>query len=105
MKIKHLTTLTTSFNPFARHAKTPRLFLSLLPPSARNTVKVTVKQLSRSDTSPSTLELGFKDGKVLKYSFRDVLPGDKMEQVKLKDVVEQVERHTRGLARKEELNG
>jgi large subunit ribosomal protein L53 len=105
MKTTHLTSLTTSFNPFARHAKTPRLFLSLLPPAARSTVKVTVKQLPRSSTDPSTLEIGFKDGKVLKYQFRDPVPGQKEEGVKLKDVVEQVERHSRGLQRKEELTG
>lgn len=105
MKTKHLTSLSASFNPFARHAKTPRLFLSLLPPSARSSVKVTVKQLPRSSTDPSTLELSFKDGKVMKYSFRDPVPGDKIDQLKLKDVVEQVERHTRSLARKEDLTG
>ena len=105
MKTKHLTTVTASFNPFARHAKIPRLFLSLLPPGARSTVKVNMKQLLRASTEPSTLELGFKDGKVMKYSFRDQTAGDKSEPVKLKDVIEQVERHTRSLARKEELAG
>lgn len=105
MKTTHLTSLTASFNPFARHAKTPRLFLSLLPPSARATVKVTVKQLPRSNTDPSTLEIGFKDGKVLKYSFHDPVAGQKEEGTKLKDVVEQVERHSRGLKRKEDLAG
>lgn len=104
MKTAHLTSLTTTFNPFARHAKTPRLVLSLLPPATRSTIKVTVKQLPRSSTAPSTLEIGFKDGKMLKYQFRD--PGPENEEgVKLKDVVEQVERHSRGLKRKEELTG
>jgi large subunit ribosomal protein L53 len=105
MKITHFTSLTASFNPFARHAKTPRLFLSLLPPSARSTVKVTVKQLPRSSTDPSTLEIGFKDGKVLKYTFQDPAVGQKEDGIKLKDVVEQVERHSRGLKRKEDLAG
>jgi large subunit ribosomal protein L53 len=105
MKTAHLTSLSTSFNPFARHAKTPRLFLSLLPPAARSTVKVTVKQLPRFSADPSTLEISFKDGKVLKYQFRDPVPGQKEEDVKLKDVVEQVERHSRRLKRKEELAG
>jgi len=41
----------------------------------------------------------------LKYQFRDPVPGQKEEGVKLKDVVEQVERHSRGLKRKEELTG
>ena len=104
MKVAHLTTLSATFNPFARHAKTPRLVLSLLPPAARSTVKVTVKQLPRSNTtSPSTLEIAFKDGKVLKYQFQDPVAGQKEEGTKLKDVVEQVERHSRGLKRKEEL--
>ena len=105
MKTIHLTSLVASFNPFARHAKTPRLVLSLLPPAACSSVKVTVKQLPRSNTDPSTLEIGFKDGKVLKYQFRDPVPGQKQDTVKLKDVVEQVDRHSRALKRKEELAG
>jgi hypothetical protein len=74
-KTTHLTSFATFFNPFARHAKTPRLVLSLLPPAALSSVKVTVKQLPRSNNDPSTLEIGFKDGKVLKYQFQEPVPG------------------------------
>jgi hypothetical protein len=102
-KTTHLTSLVASFNPFARHAKTPRLILSLLPPATRSSVKVIVKQLVRSNTDPSTLDIGFKDGKVLKYQFQEPVPGQKMDTVKLKDVVEQVDRYSRVLKRKEEL--
>ena len=41
----------------------------------------------------------------MNFSFRDPQEGDKIEQLRIKDVVEQIERHSRSLARKEELSG
>ena len=37
----------------------------------------------------------------MRFEFTDPVPG--REQVKIKDVVEEVERHTRGLSRREAL--
>ena len=106
MKTTYLTSVTTRLNPFAHHAKIPRMFLSLLPPDARSKgMAVTITQRPRANVDPSTLELGFKDGKTMKFAFRDSVEGDQMEQLKLKDVVEEVERHTRFLKRKQELSG
>ena len=113
MKTAHLTTLTTQFSPFSSLSKTPRLFLSMLPPTAYKNVKITQKLLPRNSPLPATLELGWKDGKVLKYVWAakseietEAESGKKGEgKVKLMDIVEEVERHERMLARKEELDG
>ena len=106
MKITHLTHLTAAFSPFRPSSKTPRLLLSLIPPSAQG-LKISVTQLPQNTTLPSTLEVGFKDGEVMKWSFTDAAKeeGVGAEQLRLKDVVEQVERHTRKLRRAEELSG
>lgn len=122
MKTTYLTSLTATFNPFLPTSKVPRLLLSRLPASAYKNVKVTAKQLPRTSTAPSTLELAFKDGKTLKYSWAleteeekaaaraAALAGEsgarlKKEKVKLADIVEEVDRHARGLSRAEELKG
>jgi len=107
MKTAYLTTLTTRFNPFQPTSKVPRLFLSLLPPSAHRSIKISTTQLPRSSNLPATLELGFKDGKTMKFSWggEAVERGKKAENVKLQDIVEEVDRHARVLGRKEELAG
>jgi large subunit ribosomal protein L53 len=112
MKTKYLTSLSLAFNPFSRTGKVPRLFLSLLPPAAHKSVQIKQEQLPRASTAPSYLELGFKDGKNMKWEWteEDVKGGldkDGKEKkiVKLKDVVDEVDRHARILGRKEELAG
>ena len=119
MITKYLTTLKATFNPFAASSKIPRLFLTVLPANAHKTIKITSKALPRASTDASTLELEFKDGKVVKYSWggesqavegaqRSVaMKGKKRvgEKVTLQDIVEEVDRHAKGLARKEELAG
>ena len=51
----------------------------------------------------------FKDGKELRYSERQGVEGSQGEEdlneVKIADVVEQVDRHSRLLKRKDELDG
>ena len=101
MQTRFLTQITTTLNPFSLTSKTPRLFLARLPPNIRNTVKVSIKQLPRSSTESSTLVLGFKDGKEMSFVFEE----GKEEGGKIGDVVAEVERHCRGLARKEDLAG
>lgn len=113
MKTTYLTTLTSSFNPFSRTAVVPRLILSLLKPDAHKTIAIKSTQLPRTSSQPASLVLGFKDGKTLKYSWAEnevgkspTADGSKQQKsVKLQDIVEEVERHTRILGRKEELAG
>ncbi|OAL37500.1 hypothetical protein AYO20_03349 [Fonsecaea nubica] len=105
----YLTSLKARFNPFSASSKIPRLFLTLLPADAHKTLKISSTALPRSSSEPSTLELGFKDGKVVKYSWgAEARASSKKgfgEKVTLTDIVEEVDRHARVLARKEELAG
>src|ERR1700754_4968867 len=112
MKTTYLTSLSLAFNPFSRTGKVPRLFLTLLPPAAHRSIPIKQTQLPRSSTQPAFLELGFKDGKKMRYEWteQDVRggvdkDGKKIKLVKLEDVVEEVDRHARILGRKEELAG
>ncbi|GAB7341763.1 hypothetical protein MBLNU457_g0095t1 [Dothideomycetes sp. NU457] len=69
----------------------------MLPPNARRNMAVNIKMLPRTDADkPGSLELKFKDGKEMAID---------LETMKIKDVMEQVDRHSRMLARKEDLNG
>ena len=115
MITSYLQTLKTTFNPFSTSSKIPRLFLALLPANAHQTLKIKSTPLPRNSTDPSTLELGFKDGKVVKYSWGGAptaVQGGKTkvkkgtgEKTTLQDIVDEVNRHARVLGRKEELNG
>ena len=109
MKAMYLTSLTAKINPFSTNSKVPRLFIALLPSNAHKILKMNVTQLPRASTAPALLELGFKDGKTMKWSWGGVaekpVEGKREEKVGLQDVVEEVERHTRQLGRKEELSG
>jgi len=105
MKTAYITSLTTRFNPFTRSAKVPRLVLSLLGPSAQNTVKISTTQLPKSSAEPSILELGFKDGKTMKWAWDAQGTEIGKKQAGIKDIVEEVDRHARVLKRKEELAG
>jgi len=106
MKTTYLTTLTTSFNPFSRTSSVPRLFLQLLPTKAHKDVKITQTGLPRTSTHPATLQLGFKDGKTMSFSWAERVKGaEKQETTQLSDIVEEVERHARIVGRKEELSG
>lgn len=97
MITKYLTSLTTTFNPFVPTARTARNFLALLPPNARaNGMKIDVKLLPRTAKGPASLKLGFKDGKEMEID---------LGKLKLKEVVEEVDRHSRILQRKDELTG
>ena len=60
MNTRFLTEVTTTFNPFSPRAKHARIFLSFLPPTARqNGMKVNTKLLPRSSQEPSALALKF----------------------------------------------
>lgn len=59
MITKFMTEVTTRFNPFSPNARSARLFLSLLPPNARQTMAVSTTLLSQKSTEPSSLKLKF----------------------------------------------
>ena len=84
----------------------------MLPPAAHKSIQIKQTMLPRASTQPSFLELGFKDGKKLKWEWteQDLVgglgkDGKEKKVVKLEDVVVEVDRHARILGRKEELAG
>ncbi|KAF3923422.1 hypothetical protein ABW21_db0206555 [Orbilia brochopaga] len=91
MLTKFLTNVAVTFNPFSKLSKSTRIFLSLLPPDARQTIKIQTKVLPR--TSEETPKI---DGKLMELE-----PG----KLSIKDLVEEVDRHSRMLRKKEELGG
>ncbi|KAL5379389.1 hypothetical protein DPSP01_008457 [Paraphaeosphaeria sporulosa] len=97
MITRFLTDVRVRFNPFSPRAKPARIFLSLIPPNARaDGMKVETKMLPRTSTEPATLDVKFKDGKELKLE---------LDKMRIPEVMEEVDRHSRLLARKEELTG
>ena len=59
MITKFITDVSTKFNPFSPRAKTCRVFLSHLPPNARQTMKIDTKLLPRDSKEGSFLNLKF----------------------------------------------
>ncbi len=60
MITRFITEVKTSFNPFSARAKSARLFLSFLPPTARSSgMAITTQLLPRTSTAPSTLQIKF----------------------------------------------
>jgi large subunit ribosomal protein L53 len=122
---RFLTDVTVKFNPFSPRSKAARIFLSLLPPNARQTMKISVAQLPKTSEEKATLAVKFSKWCLLPgqrgiYSLcgvyrQTVKPkltwaiedGKEMkfdpETVKIKKVIEEVDRHSRLLARQEEL--
>ncbi|EME79195.1 uncharacterized protein MYCFIDRAFT_50931 [Pseudocercospora fijiensis CIRAD86] len=98
MITKYLTSITTAFSPFnAKSGKTARNFLAMLPANARSTMAIDVKILPRAQADrPVILDLKFKDGKEMKLD---------LEKMKIKEIEVEVDRHSRSLKRKEDLEG
>ncbi|KAF2013385.1 hypothetical protein BU24DRAFT_424388 [Aaosphaeria arxii CBS 175.79] len=97
MITRFITDVRVKFNPFSPRSKPARIFLSLIPPSARaEGMKIESKILPRASKEPSTLALKFKDGKEMNLE---------LDKMRIPEVMEQVNRHSRILARKEELSG
>ena len=124
MITRFITEVSTVFNPFSPRSKTARLFLSFLPPNARQTgMKVTTKLLPRLSKDPSFVQLKFSENAFslqsqpphrhqLQFESADgifVEDGKEMkldsEKLGIKGVQEEVDRHSRILARQEELTG
>ncbi|KAF2806075.1 uncharacterized protein BDZ99DRAFT_395369 [Mytilinidion resinicola] len=97
MITRFLSEVRTSFNPFSPLSKTARTFLAQLPPDARSqgmVIKSTI--LPRTSTQKPELAVKFKDGKKLKLD---------LATMRSTEVMAEVDRHSRILARKEELSG
>ncbi|KAH6685385.1 39S ribosomal protein L53/MRP-L53-domain-containing protein [Plectosphaerella plurivora] len=95
MMTKFITEITTRFNPFSPQARTARLFLSIIPPSARTTgVNIKTVLLNKASKEPASLSVKFKDGKELKFD---------CEKTGIKGLVEDVDRHSRGLQKAADL--
>lgn len=60
MITRFITDVTTRFNPFSPRARSARLFLSFLPPTARSSgMNITTQLLPRHSTEPSSLYVKF----------------------------------------------
>ncbi|KAL2256070.1 hypothetical protein VTK26DRAFT_2234 [Humicola hyalothermophila] len=95
MITRFITDVTTRFNPFSPRAKSARLFLSFLPPTARASgMNITTQLLPRTSTEPSTLYIKFKDGKEMNID---------CEAMGIKSIVEEVDRHSRSLQKEADL--
>ncbi|KAF2224240.1 hypothetical protein BDZ85DRAFT_195579 [Elsinoe ampelina] len=99
MITRYLTSVNATFSAFnPRSGKTARSFLAMLPPNARSSgMKINVKMLPQAQANqPGTLSLSFKDGKQMDLD---------IETLKIRDIQREVDRHSRGLTRQEELSG
>ncbi|KAL9014931.1 MAG: hypothetical protein Q9173_000436 [Seirophora scorigena] len=96
MITRFITEVSTTFNPFVNPGKTCRVFLAHLPANARQTMKINTKVLARDSQDPSFLKLKFKDGKEMELD---------AEKLSVKDVMEEVDRHSRVLKRQADLSG
>jgi large subunit ribosomal protein L53 len=113
MLTRFITEVSTVFNPFSPKAKTARLFLSFLPPDARQSIKVTTKLLPRVSRDPSILQVKFSQSELCcRLDDADSVSPEDGKDMKLdpemlgiKGVLEEVNRHSRILARQEELSG
>ncbi|KAI1107701.1 putative ribosomal protein YmL44, mitochondrial [Jackrogersella minutella] len=95
MITRFITEVVTKFNPFSARSRATRLFLSSLPPDARQTgITINNTVLPRTSTAPPLLLIKFKDGKEMK------LDG---EQLGIKGIVEEVDRHSRALQKQADL--
>lgn len=113
MITRFLTDVRVTFNPFSPRSKPARLFLSLIPPNARaDGMKIESKMLPRDSKEPASLGVKFstytvaaprananirvEDGKEMNLD---------LSNMRITQVVEEVDRHSRSLARKDELAG
>ncbi|ETN37196.1 uncharacterized protein HMPREF1541_08186 [Cyphellophora europaea CBS 101466] len=109
MKTTYLTSLKAAFDPFSRTAIVPRLFLGLLPTNAHKSIQIKTTQLPRNSNQPALLELGFKDGKKMSYTWveqsREEAKKADVKPATIQDIIAEVDKHARITGRKEELSG
>ncbi|KAK2065900.1 39S ribosomal protein L53/MRP-L53 [Colletotrichum caudatum] len=95
MITKFMTEITTKFNPFSPKSKSARLFLSFIPPTARSSgMAIKTVLLPRTSTEPPSLLVKFKDGKEMNID---------CEKMGIKGIIEEVDRHSRGLQKQADL--
>lgn len=122
MITKYLTSLNVSFSPLAasRAHRTPRLLLALLPASHK--IKVSTTVLPSNSADPARITIGFKEkeikfveskGSEKKGGKQEAMAGTTglgegeldLRRLGINDVVQEVDRYSRMLARKEALDG
>lgn len=96
MITQFITDVSVKFNPFRRSGNACRFFLAQLPANARTTMKIKTTLLSRNSEEKSTLRLKMKNGKELHLD---------PETMRIEDIVQEVDRHSRALNRQAELGG
>ncbi|KAF6805519.1 mitochondrial ribosomal protein L44 (39S ribosomal protein L53/MRP-L5) [Colletotrichum musicola] len=96
MITKFMTEITTKFNPFSPTARSARLFLSFIPPNARASgMAIKTVLLPRTSKESPSLSVKFKDGKEMTLD---------VERMGIKSIIEEVDRHSRGLQKKADLS-
>jgi large subunit ribosomal protein L53 len=111
-----MTEITTKFNPFATSAKPARLFLSFLPPNARQSgLAINTILLPRSSKDPPSLSVKFSkkifflSQQWTNWVWTDVKieDGKQMnldcEKLGIKGLIEEVDRHSRALQKQADL--
>ncbi|KAL8791540.1 MAG: hypothetical protein Q9195_005868 [Heterodermia aff. obscurata] len=96
MNTKFITNVSVKFNPFKRSSNACRFFLAQLPANARTTMKISTTILLRDSQEESMLHIKLKNGKELSLD---------TEKLKIEDIIQEVERHSRALNRQAELAG
>lgn len=96
MITQFITDVTIKFNPFKRSGNACRFFLAQLPANARTMMRINTTILPRNSEEQSMLRLKMKNGKELHLD---------TETMKIEDIVEEVDRHSRALNRQAELAG
>jgi large subunit ribosomal protein L53 len=95
MITKFITEVNAKFNPFSVSAKPARLFLTYLPPNARMSgMTINTKLLPRNSTEPNSLNVKFKDGKIMNFD---------CDKVNIKGLAAECDRHSRQLQKAEDL--
>ena len=127
MITRFLTDVRVKFNPFSPKAKAARLFLTLIPPNARQDgMTIATTMLPRASKEPASLEVKFstcpnyctkadEGGRMNQGSKRELMLTEitedgkelklDIDKMRIPEVMEQVDRHSRILARQEELSG
>ncbi|MCJ1332134.1 39S ribosomal protein L44, mitochondrial [Thelotrema lepadinum] len=96
MITRFITHLSLRFNPFSPRAKVCRSVLAQFGPSSFSKIKFDNKVLPRDSGEASSLKIKFQDGKEMSLD---------TEKLGFNDIMEEVDRHSRMLARKQELAG
>ncbi|KAM7209076.1 39S ribosomal protein L53/MRP-L53 domain containing protein [Naviculisporaceae sp. PSN 640] len=92
---RFITEVRTTFNPFSPKTRSIRLFLSNLPPTARaEGMSIQTQLLPKTSKEASSLYIKFKDGKEMNLD---------VESMGIKSIVEEVDRHSRQLQKKADL--